>query len=76
MDATDTPRRYLTTAQASRQLSISPRTLERWRVDGGGPPFRKLGQLVRYAVEDLDAWTSDARRVSTSDRGPNHQPAA
>ena len=76
MAANDTPRRFLTTAQASSHLSISRRTLERWRVDGGGPPYIKLGQLVRYSVEDLNSWTSDARRISTSDPGPEHrQPA-
>ena len=73
MDANDTPRRFLTTAQASSHLSISRRTLERWRLDGGGPPYRKFGQLVRYSVEDLDSWTSTARRTSTSNPGSEHR---
>ena len=62
------------TAAAAERLNISPRTLERWRIVGGGPPYRKLGpQIVRYSVEDLDAWFAGSRRVSTSDPGPEHQ---
>ncbi len=38
-------------------LGISDRTLENYRVrDGGGPPFTRVGRLVRYKVADLRAW--------------------
>ncbi len=46
----------LTTAQAAQFLSVSPRTLEDWRLRGGGPPFRKYGRLVRYLRGDLIAF--------------------
>lgn len=47
----------LTTKEAARYLTISPRTLEDWRYrGGGGPPFRLLGRSVRYAVSDLIAF--------------------
>ena len=69
--------KLVTTAAAADRLNISPRTLERWRIVGGGPPFRKLGpQIVRYDVAELDEWYAGSRRVSTSDPGPGHQPAA
>jgi hypothetical protein len=47
----------LTTQQASVFLSVSPRTLEDWRLRGGGPLFRRIGRrLVRYALNDLNAF--------------------
>jgi hypothetical protein len=61
--ATDPPRpdrRFLDTDQAAGYLGLSPRTLEKHRVYGGGPLFRKFGRRVFYAREDLDAW-ADAR---------------
>ena len=54
------PQRYLTNDEAAEYLRLSPRTLEKQRVIGGGPKFRKFGRRVMYAVADLDAWaTSD-----------------
>jgi len=60
---------YLNTREAAGYLGISPRTLEKWRVVGGGPPFRVVGaRAVRYARLDLDAFAGDVR-TSTSDPG-------
>jgi len=52
--------RYLTTDEAASFLRLSPRTLEKRRVTGGGPRFRKLCGRVVYAIHDLEAWV-DAR---------------
>lgn len=54
------PRRYLTNHEAAAFLRLSPRTLEKLRVIGGGPRFRKFGRRVMYAVDDLVEW-ADAR---------------
>ena len=35
---------------------LSPVTLQTWRSRGDGPPFLKVGRLVRYRRSDLDAW--------------------
>lgn len=48
---------------------ISPRTLQKWRVCGGGPAFLKVGRRVRYTESDLVAWLNAQRRTSTSDPG-------
>ena len=59
--------RYLTNTEAAEFLRLSPRTLEKQRVIGGGPRFRKFGRRVMYAVTDLEAW-ADARSFElTSD---------
>ncbi|MCK9511589.1 MAG: helix-turn-helix domain-containing protein [Castellaniella sp.] len=65
--ATATPARYLTNSEAADYLRLSPRTLEKQRVLGGGPRFRKFGRRVLYAVADLDAWADGRSYAMTSD---------
>jgi len=63
--------RLLTTAEAAAHLGTSPRTLEDWRLRGGGPVFRKVGsRLVRYAPTDLDAFIAEGARVNTGGGRP------
>ena len=45
---------------------ISPRTLQRQRQTGDGPPFIKVGGAVRYLRADLDRYLAERRRLSTS----------
>ena len=54
-------RPYLTPSELAYLLQISTKTLYRWRVEGTGPKFVKIGKAVRYAFKDLDAW---ANRIS------------
>ncbi|MBK1631206.1 hypothetical protein CKO31_10740 [Thiohalocapsa halophila] len=63
-------RPFLTERQAAAYLAISPRTLQSWRVRGGGPRYVKVGANVRYRAEDLTAWVEDQNRANTSDNGP------
>jgi hypothetical protein len=62
-----TPSRYLTNDEAAEFLRLSPRTLEKQRVIGGGPRFRKFGRRVMYAVVDLEAWADARSFEATSD---------
>ncbi|MDH5637730.1 MAG: helix-turn-helix domain-containing protein [Nitrospinota bacterium] len=57
----------LTTAEAAKLLSISSALLIKFRLQGGGPRFYKLGRAVRYKTEDLATWLSENERSSTSD---------
>ena len=61
------PQRYLTNDEAGDYLRLSPRTLEKQRVMGGGPKFRKFGRRVMYAVTDLDTWADQRSFEATSD---------
>lgn len=57
----------LTTNEAAAYLGgLQPNTLEGWRVSGRGVPFVKIGRLVRYRVEALDAYLEAQTRTSTS----------
>jgi hypothetical protein len=60
---------FLTTDEAATFLRLSPRTLEKQRVLGGGPRFRKFGARVVYAAVDLRAWADSNTFGMTSDPG-------
>lgn len=60
---------YLTNAEAAAWLRLSPRTLEKLRVIGGGPRFRKLRRRVLYALADLEVWSNSRAFEMTSDPG-------
>src|SRR5713101_60634 len=62
------PPRLLRTPDAARFLGISNRTLEKHRIYGTGPVYRKMGGRVVYAVEDLQAWSAIGARKSTTDQ--------
>jgi excisionase family DNA binding protein len=66
MNAQPTPK-YLHTESAAAYLGLSKSTLEKHRINGNGPAFRKLGRRVLYAIGDLDAWADNCRRQSTSE---------
>lgn len=55
--------------EAARVLSLSVKTLRRWRWAGKGPRFLKIGAAVRYDPADLASFMVSARRISTSDSG-------
>ena len=58
--------RLLTTEEAAAWLGTTRRTLEDWRVRGGGPAFSKLrGSLVRYRPSALAAFANEWTRSST-----------
>jgi excisionase family DNA binding protein len=58
--------RLLTQSEAARVLRLSERTLERLRLQGGGPLYVKAGRSVRYREPDLEEWISARVVGSTS----------
>ena len=62
--------RRLTETEAAMRLGLSARTLQQWRLKGGGPPFLKLGAAVRYDEDTLKRWEASRTRANTSDPGP------
>jgi len=65
------PEALLFQSEAAYLTAASTRTLEAWRLHGGGPPFISLGRrAVRYRRRDLLEWIEGRRRRSTSDPGP------
>ncbi|WP_431284947.1 helix-turn-helix transcriptional regulator [Humitalea sp. 24SJ18S-53] len=61
------PETLLDEDATARFLSLSPRSLQRMRVEGGGPVFTRLGERrVAYRHADLVAWVAARRFASTS----------
>ena len=46
----------LTEEDVAKQLHVSVASLRRWRLERRGPQFIKVGSLVRYRPEELEAW--------------------
>jgi excisionase family DNA binding protein len=40
----------------AKLFKASERTVERWRESGGGPPYFRIGRLIRYNRTDFEAW--------------------
>lgn len=66
---------YLSTAEAAQLLRLSARTLEKHRLYGTGPSFRKIGGRVIYAAADVVAWAETGAKASTSDTRQGPAPA-
>jgi len=58
----------LDTREVSRITRLSEVTLRRWRIEGSGPPFLKLGGRVRYHPEHVERWALDNMCVHPSAR--------
>ena len=47
----------LTTVEAAREIGVSVATLKRWRKQGSGPPYLRLGpRIIRYRLVDIELW--------------------
>ena len=57
---------FVNTAQAAFYIGLSKRTLEKMRITGEGPIYRKHGRYVRYHIDDLNAWSEARCKTSTS----------
>lgn len=59
----------VTPLQAAEMLCLSELTLRKWRWEGKGPRFIKVGRKVAYKKTDLYEWVDSQSRASTSDSG-------
>lgn len=58
-------------------LGLSPRTLDRRRIDGTGPVYRRLGpRRIVYSRADLLAYLNGSRFSSTSEESRQRKFAA
>jgi hypothetical protein len=46
----------ITESELARRASVSIAVLRKWRREGRGPRFLKLGRLIRYLAGDVDVW--------------------
>lgn len=50
---------YMTTYEAADFLGFTAGTLRVWRSQGKGPNYYKVGSMVRYEMDDLEAWKNE-----------------
>ncbi|WP_335337306.1 helix-turn-helix domain-containing protein [Celeribacter marinus] len=58
----------LSTKLLSRRWNIAPRTLERWRAEGRGPQFVRIGRHVRYRLTDIIDFEVKNTQASSANR--------
>ena len=59
----------LTEEDVATQLHVSIASLRRWRLERRGPQFIKVGSLVRYRPEELEAWLASQPTGGTNPAG-------
>jgi hypothetical protein len=59
---------FLNEFEVSEKLQISVASLRRRRVLRQGPPFVKVGPLVRYRPEALDQWVEELPTGGTGEK--------
>ena len=60
---------FMSSDDTAQILGLSPRTLERFRLEGRGPSYFKFGRVVRYRRSTILEWAEAQLRKSTSDPG-------
>lgn len=56
----------LTEAQLAQRWAIARKTLQAWRLRGGGPKFVRIGTAIRYMMADVLEYESANKCDSTS----------
>jgi len=66
-----TPPSLLPSPQAAAWLGVQPQTLRKWRCQGKGPRFVRLGtgrqSPAAYRLADLEAWVESRSFASTAE---------
>ncbi len=50
---------HLNKYELAKRWNLVPRTVDRWRAEGIGPRFMKLGGRILYRLEDVIAYEKD-----------------
>ncbi len=62
-----TEAKYMNTKHAADYLGVSPNTLSRLRIEGGGPVYCKIATRVIYDPADLDKWVNQKKQSFTGE---------
>ncbi len=62
------PIKHLNQTDLAARWDVSPRTLERWRYDGDGPTYLKLGSRVVYRLVDIEAHEERRRQQALAQK--------
>jgi hypothetical protein len=56
---------FVTEVVVCKVLGVPRRKTQRWRAEGGGPPFYKFNMSVRYRLAEVLAWAETQRHTMT-----------
>ncbi len=67
----DDPReqRFLNERQLAERWGVAVKSIQKMRYAGDGVPYHKFGASVRYAMKDILAFETEARRRNSSESG-------
>ena len=68
LTASSLPRLY-TVPDLCAYLDRSPHTLQRWRSEGSGPKYSRIGNRIFYSEAKILEWLERTNRRNTSDEG-------
>jgi excisionase family DNA binding protein len=67
---------FLTDQQLAELLGVATRTTLRWRRDGGGPPYVRVGvRRVLYRRAHVDAWAATRTFPTLAAEAQRHEAA-
>ena len=67
------PDALLTDEQLTAMLQLGPGTLAQWRFRQEGPPYTRVGRLIRYRWRDVQVWLSQNQVTAGSERQSDGQ---
>jgi predicted site-specific integrase-resolvase len=57
--------KYLNSNEVSKRWGMSPQTLARWRCEGRGPQYMKIGGKILYRLQDVEQFERQSIRQET-----------
>jgi hypothetical protein len=60
--------KHFTETQLAQSLNLLPRTLQKWRQEGKGPLFVRIGRSIRYPKPETEAFLKSMLRQATDGR--------
>ncbi len=63
MNTDPKPSSYMSPRATSRMTGVSIKTLESMRSQRRGPPFYRVGRLIRYREDEVQAWMERQREA-------------
>lgn len=66
-DKTSEPEQMMTVKQLSAYLNVSTNTVQHWRKVGLGPRGTRLGKVLRYRKDIVDAWVESCTDQTPGD---------
>jgi hypothetical protein len=64
-------RKYLKPTNAAEKLGVTVGTMANWRWKQTGPAFYRVGGLILYADDEIDAWVTAGRQSTVDGTTPN-----